>query len=104
MILSWRAPFAAGPERSGSTDLKLIADTTGHAGNATAPGESEMLNTMKLRALEQVKEAGRKGLQVERGWESVTQCALVEEGLLWQEHGKRGHWKFTLSPSGERAL
>jgi hypothetical protein len=62
------------------------------------------MTPMERRALEQVKEAGRKGLQVERGWESVTQLQLVEQGLLWQEHGERGHWKFTLSPSGAAAL
>lgn len=62
------------------------------------------LAPMKRRALEQVKEAGRRGLQVERGWESRTQMELVEQGLLWQGFGKPGHWKFTLSPAGERAL
>lgn len=62
------------------------------------------MDAMKRRALEQVKAAGRKGLLVERGWESVTQMKLVEEGLVWQEHGPRGHWKFTLSPSGESAV
>lgn len=62
------------------------------------------LDAMKRRAFEQVKEAGRKGLQIERGWESVTQMTLVEEGLIFQEHGNPGCWKFTLSSSGERAL
>ena len=62
------------------------------------------MTPLERRALEQVKEAGRKGLQVERGWESTTQAGLVEQGLLWQEHGKHGRWKFTLSPSGERAM
>ena len=56
---------------------------------------------MQRRALKQVKEAGRKGLQVECGQESITQMQLVESGHLWQEHGERNHWKFTLSPSGE---
>ena len=62
------------------------------------------MDALQLRALEQAKEAGRKGLIVERGRESVTQMRLVENGLLWQEHGPIGHWKFTLSPSGIRAL
>lgn len=61
------------------------------------------MEPMHRRALEQVKAAGRKGLMVERGWESYTQMRLVELGLLWQGHG-RGCWKFTLSPSGECAL
>ena len=63
-----------------------------------------MDDAMKRRALEQVKAAGRKGLLVERGWESRTQMTLVEEGLLWQEVADRAHWKFTLSPTGERAV
>lgn len=62
------------------------------------------MDPMKRRALEQVKMVGRKGLMVLRGWESRTQMALVEDGMLWQEHGGPHHWKFTLSPSGERAL
>lgn len=62
------------------------------------------VTAMQHRALEQVRDAGRNGLMVQCGWESVTQAHLVEAGLLWQEHGKSGHWKFTLSPSGERAL
>ncbi len=54
--------------------------------------------------MQQVKAAGRKGLHVERGWESLTQMQLVETGHLWQEHGSRGCWKFILSPDGEAAL
>jgi hypothetical protein len=56
------------------------------------------------RALEQVHEAGKHGLQVEIGWESVTQRWLVEQGLLWQEHGDFRCWKFTLSNAGRSAL
>lgn len=63
-----------------------------------------MIDDMKLRALEQAMLAGRKGLIIERGWESATQMSLVEEGLLWQEVAGRKHWKFTLSPSGESIL
>lgn len=63
-----------------------------------------MATAMQLRALEQVRAAGRKGLMVEYGWESRTQMELVEQALLWQEHGKPGHWKFMLTPQGEREL
>lgn len=62
------------------------------------------MTPMQIRALQQVKECGHKGCQVKIGWESVTQAQLVESGHLWQEHGERGHWKFTLSPSGAVAL
>lgn len=62
------------------------------------------MDAMKHRALEQVKAAGRKGLLVERGWESHTLMLLVEEGLIWQEIAGRSHWKFTLSSAGESAL
>lgn len=55
------------------------------------------------RALEQVRAAGRKGLAVDRGWESTTQARLVERGLLWQEI-YQGRWLFTLSPQGEQAI
>jgi hypothetical protein len=59
--------------------------------------------SMKHRCLEQVAEAGKRGVLVDPGWESVTQNVLVEEGLLWQEI-EGGKYKFTLSSAGERAL
>lgn len=62
------------------------------------------VDAMQHRALEQVKEAGRRGLIVERGYESSTQMTLVEDGLLWQEVEDRWNWKFTLSPTGLRVL
>lgn len=62
------------------------------------------MTPIERRALEQVKEAGRNGLQVQVGWESVTQSRLVELGHIWQEHGKPGHWKLTLSPYGRSVL
>ena len=62
------------------------------------------MTPVEKRALEQVRVAGRKGLQVPIGSETVTQARLVELGHLWQEHGDRGHWKFTLSPSGQKLL
>ncbi len=65
------------------------------------------LTSMERRALEQVKEFGRKGKLVDIGWESRTEMELVERGLLWQEIAAgRGvpKYKFTLSPSGDRAI
>lgn len=66
--------------------------------------QGERIDSLGLRALEQVREVGKRGLQVKIGWESVTQARLVEQGHIYQEHGNPGHWKFTLSRSGERAL
>lgn len=63
-----------------------------------------MIDDMKLHALEKVMKAGRKGLLVERGYQTHTQMSLVEDGLLWQEVKDRCSWKFTLSPSGQNAL
>lgn len=62
------------------------------------------MTDMEKRALEQVQAAGRKGLMVQNGWESMTQNTLVERDLIWQEHGIPGHWKFTITPSGKDAL
>ena len=51
---------------------------------------------MRERAIEQVKEAGRKGLLVEIGSESRTLMELVEDGEIYQEISDDGrHYKFT---------
>jgi hypothetical protein len=62
------------------------------------------MTPMQHRALEQVKEAGRNGLLVPHGWESVTQAELVEMGLIDQEHGPGGSWRFTITSTGKREL
>jgi hypothetical protein len=58
---------------------------------------------LQARALQQVSEAGRNGLLVNRGAESVTQIQLVDDGLIYQE-ASGDSWKFTLSSIGERVL
>ena len=63
-----------------------------------------VLTAIQRCALEQVKKAGRKGLMIQYGRESTTQAQLVELGLIYQEHGSPGYWKFTVTPHGDRAL
>lgn len=58
------------------------------------------LTRAQCAALQEVRAAGRKGLIVRHGTETMTQAKLVEYGLIYQEHGPSGHWKFTLAPIG----
>lgn len=47
---------------------------------------------------------GRRGHLVSIGAESRSLCELVEAGHLFQEIVHGTHYKFTLSPSGQRLL
>jgi hypothetical protein len=62
------------------------------------------LDALKVGLLRQIQKAGRKGVLIRHGMHTMTHEKLVEDGMIWQEHGASGYWKFTLSPTGKAAL
>ena len=60
---------------------------------------------LRRRALQQIAAAGRRGIFVERGWESVTQQQLVNDGMIEQVITRGGRsYKFTITADGKREL